>query len=110
MKNNEDIAKKIDELAATHPDEEYAQEVANDDPEKLAEARKRLLIIMTMKCKGSISPAVITGQLKPMVEQMSLSDCENMTKMIRKRGLWGLTMALKKQTKETKNEQKKEEK
>lgn len=102
MKNendNKDIAKKMDELAATHPDEEYAQDVQNDDPEKLAEARKKLLIVMNMKCKGSVSPAVLTAQLKPMVEKMSLADCENMTKMISKHGVFGLTMALKKHTK-----------
>ena len=100
MKTNENdkILEKIDELTALHPEEEYQQEVAQEDPEELEKARKKLMLMITIKCKGT-APGIIDGQIKPMVYSMNISDCENMTQMIKKKGMFGLTGLLNKQVK-----------
>ena len=101
MTNNESIKKAADELealAATSPEEEYKQKVDEEDPEELEEARKKLMLIINVKCKG-IGTDVIMGKIKPMVNEMNIADCKNMTEMIKKKGMYGLPFVLKQKTK-----------
>lgn len=95
---NEKVLEKIDELTAIHPEEEYRNEVESEDPELLEKARKKLMIMITAKCKG-VNVGLIEGQIKPMVYSMNISDCENMTEMIKKKGMFGLMAMIDKQTK-----------
>lgn len=75
------------------PDEEYIKATAEEDQEKLDDARKRLYNIIRLKC-SSIGPSVIEEQIRPMVYAMNLSDCENMYEVISKRGIVGLASML----------------
>ena len=97
-KNIQEIEKEIDELSATNPEDEYKKKVEEEDPEKLEEARKKLMLMINIKCKG-IGLATIQGKIKPMVYQMNISDCENMAQKIKKKGMYGLPMDLKSHTK-----------
>lgn len=106
MKRNEattdkEIISTMNQLSETHPEEEYAEQVeaeALEDPEALEKARKKLMLMITMKCKGMSSDLII-GQIKPMVYKMNISDCENMTKTIKKKGMYGLPLMLNKKIK-----------
>ena len=71
------------------PDEEYAAEVAKDDPEELDQARRKLMILLQAKCR-SVGNDVIKYQIKPMVYSMSLSDCTEMYRVISQKGIVGL--------------------
>lgn len=98
---NTEIVEKMNELSELNPEEEYKQEVAaeeSDDPEALEIARKKVMLMVNVKCKG-ISPSIITSQIKPMVYNMNIKDCENMAAMIKKKGMYGLPIMLKKKTK-----------
>lgn len=89
MKENKEIVKEIEELSATQPEEEYKQQVEEEDPEKLEEVRKKLMLLINIKCK-SVGPAIIQAQIRPMVYQASIADCENMIKMIKEKGVTGI--------------------
>ena len=97
-KNIQEIEKEIDTLSATNPEDEYKKKVEEEDPEKLEEARKKLMLMINIKCKG-IGIPTIQGKIKPMVYQMNIADCENMTQKIKKKGMYGLPIALKTHTK-----------
>ena len=92
-----DVAKELEDLSSRQPEEEYKKQVEEEDPVKLEEARKKLMLMINIKCKG-IGQDVIRGTIRPQVYQMNISDCENMTVMIKKKGMYGLPMALKKRT------------
>jgi hypothetical protein len=98
MMNNENIPMELEALTAAQPEEEYKKQVEEEDPEKLAEVRKKLMLLITVKCK-SVGPLVIQGQIKPMVYQANIKDCENMIEMIRKKGIKGLYAMIKKENK-----------
>lgn len=95
---NEKILNQIDELSALRPEEEYQKEIENEDPVILEQARKKLMLMVNIKCKGA-GQDVISGQIKPMVYSMNTSDCEKMCEIIKKKGMFGLPMMIKKQTK-----------
>ena len=95
---NENIVKEIEELTATQPEEEYKKKVEEEDPEKLEEARKKLMLLINVKCK-SVGPVVIQGQIKPMVYQTGIEDCEKMIELIKKKGIKGLYAIIKKENK-----------
>lgn len=95
---NKEIYEKIDKLSELRPEEEYREKLKEEDPEELERARKKLMLMINIKCKGA-GPDVINGQIKPMVQEMNIADCENMIKMIKKHGMYGLPMMLKKRTK-----------
>lgn len=96
--NTEDIQNKIEQLSEIAPDEEYEKETNSEDPEEQARARKKLILMINMKCKG-IDMAVIRGQILPMVEKMNIADCEELTKIIKKKGMYGLPIMLNKKVK-----------
>lgn len=96
--SNENILEKIDELSSAHPEDEYQREMEEEDPVALEEARKKLMVMISAKCKG-IAPGMISGQIKPMVYSMNISDCKNMTEIIKKKGLFGLLGMLNKEVK-----------
>lgn len=96
--NLKETEKKLEELIETQPEDEYKKKVEAeeaDDPEKLAEVRKKLMLLINVKCKG-VGPGVIQGQIKPMVYKSSISDCENMIEMIKKKGMYGLARTVTK--------------
>lgn len=97
-KDNQNIVKEIEELSATQPEEEYKQKVEEEDPEKLEEIRKKLMLLINIKCK-SVGPSVIQGQIKPMVYQTNIADCEKMIELIKKKGIQGLYSMITKQNK-----------
>ena len=97
-KDNQNIVKEIEELSATQPEEEYKQKVEEEDPEKLEEIRKKLMLLINIKCK-SVGPSVIQGQIKPMVYQTNIADCEKMIDLIKKKGIQGLYSMITKQNK-----------
>ena len=96
--NNENVVKEIEMLTATQPEEEYKQQVEEEDPVKLEEVRKKLMLLINVKCK-SVGPSVIQGQIKPMVYQTNIADCENMIELIKKKGIKGLYSIIKKENK-----------
>ena len=98
MIDKENTLKEINELSAAQPEEEYKKQVEEEDPEKLEEVRKKLMLLINIKCK-SVGPAVIQGQIKPMVYQTNIADCENMIELIKKKGIKGLYSLIKKQNK-----------
>lgn len=100
MSNKVEIEKEIADLTATQPEEDYKKQVAEDDPEKLEEVRKKLLLLINIKCK-SIGPSVIQGQIKPMVYQTGIADCEKMIELIKKKGIQGLYSVITKKNKMT---------
>ena len=86
---NEKILNKIDELSEIRPEDDYQKKLEEEDSEALEKARYKLMTLISMKCKGA--PAgMVDGQIRPMVYSMNISDCENMTEIIRKKGLFGL--------------------
>lgn len=87
------------------PDEEYASEVAKEDPEELEKARGRLMTILRVKCK-SLGPGAL-AQIQPMVYNMSIADCNNMYKVINEKGIFGMLSMVTKHNKEMKKEQNK---
>ena len=97
----EDAQKHLVELAEQGPGEKYEQEVEQEDPVKLEEARKKLMLMINIKCKG-VGQDVILGTIKPNVYKMNISDCDNMREMIKKKGMHGLPMVLKKHVKQGK--------
>ena len=96
--NNENIVKEINELSATQPEDDYKKQVEEEDPVKLEEVRKKLLLLINVKCK-SIGPSVIQGQIKPMVYQTNIADCEKMIELIKKKGIQGLYSVITKKNK-----------
>lgn len=104
MQNNEknqEILDAMNQFAAASPESEYKDSVKaeqEEDPDALMKARKKVLLMLNMKCKG-IPQDIIIGQIKPMVEQMNIADCENMAQMIKKKGMYGLPIALNKKVK-----------
>lgn len=72
------------------PDEEYVEETAKEDPEKLEEARKRLMALVRIKGKG-ISSSTMKLEIEPMVYSMNISDCNNMYSAIKRHGMSGMT-------------------
>ena len=98
IKDNENIVKEIEDLSATQPEEEYKKQVEEEDPAKLEEVRKKLMLLINIKCK-SVGPAVIQGQIKPMVYRASIADCENMIELIKKKGIKGLYSVITKTNK-----------
>lgn len=96
--DNEQIRNKINELAEMAPEEKYNEQTEAEDPEMLEQARKKLMLVINVKCKG-IGQDVIAGQIKPMVYQMNIADCESMAQLIKKKGMYGLPLVLKTRTK-----------
>lgn len=101
ISNIEEAQKQLEELTGKGPDEEYVKQVEEEDPVKLEEARKKLMLMINIKCKG-VGQDVILGTIKPQVYQMNISDCDNMREMIKKKGMYGLPMLLKKHVKQIK--------
>ena len=100
VKKSEDITPK-----PILPDEEYASEVAKEDPEELEKARNRLMTLLRIKCK-SLGNDMLTLQIQPMVYSMSLSDCNQMYDVLNKKGIFGMMSMVAKHNKETKKAQK----
>jgi hypothetical protein len=80
------------------PDAEYEARTKEDDQNALAEARRKLMNLIRLKC-GSLGHTTIENQLKPMVYSMSLADCVAMYDTLSKKGVLGLAMMLKKHQK-----------
>ena len=83
------------------PDEEYASEVAKEDPEELEKARSRVMSILRVKAKG-LGGDAIAQQIRPMVYSMSISDCNNLYDVLSKHGIMGLARMAAKHNKEAK--------
>lgn len=96
--DNTEIRDKINELAEIAPEDEYQTQVNSEDPEMLEQARKKLMLMVNVKCKG-VGQDIIAGQIKPMVYKMNIADCEKMALMIKKKGMYGLPLMLKTHTK-----------
>lgn len=90
-----------DSLKPILPDEEYASEVAKEDPEKLEEARRKVLSILRVKAKCLGGDAFVK-QIQPMIYSMSISDCNQMYEVLSKHGIMGLTRMAMKHNKEEK--------
>ena len=84
--NDHDVAK---------PSPEYVAAVAQEDPAELEEARKKLMMLIRIKC-GSLGTNTIERQLKPMVYSMNLADCKGMHSALSKKGVLGLVSMLAK--------------
>ena len=83
------------------PGEEYASEVAKEDPEELEKARRRVMAILRIKAKG-LNGDALAQQIQPMVYSMSISDCNNLYNTLSKHGIMGLARMAAKHNKEEK--------
>lgn len=83
------------------PGEEYASEVAKEDPEELEKARRRVMSMLRIKAKG-LDSVTITQQIQPMVYSMSISDCNNLYNSLLKHGVMGLARMAAKHNREEK--------
>lgn len=85
------------------PDADYVAEAEKDDPEELAQSRRKLMVLLRAKC-GSVGNDVLTFQIQPMVYSMTLKDCNNLYDLVKKKGVAGLLGAFNKHNKMVKKQ------
>jgi len=72
------------------PEDEYAEHVAQSNPEELEKARQRVKQVLEDKCLKLVGADVLENQIFPMVNEMSIEDCENLALTLEKQGIFGL--------------------
>ena len=83
----------------------YRDQIANDDPQELERERKRVLFKLSIYGKGMFGKDFI-NQMKPMVENMSVADCKNLSYNLDTKGKMGLIQMLKRHQKEVERQEK----